>query len=527
MNTAFKKLLTLCLLAFSAICHAQSNPPQTREECMELIYDGLRISAKGDYARALEYFIIAEAAAEKNHWQKEFIEAEANIGLTYSNLSNYGEALGYYKTALDVPEIEPVMKVKIIANIGVTYTNEKDYTTALEYYMKAYAVSKAKKFDHQTVFIACNIADVYDRIGNYKEASRYLMEVKDLPMNDMAGQFWKTNYAENLALQGRLDEAEKIGEELIDKVEKVKVGGCYTCITKLLATIYSKNNKEDLALFYAKKGLNNTFEMKSRIDFYDQLSAIYFQKKEYATAKQYTDSVIIAKDSLNASVNRGLFQSNKIKLRIRDYQNELKAKTENQETQRNLFIVSILLVLVISFALYRGLRHKLARQEKERIIADKQQMIVNLELEGLKNNIAEKNRNLSAKTLYLSGRNELIEEVIGALTEIPEISGNKEVTEYMKTLRGYLKADSEWDDFISYFEQVNPEFLKTLKARHPQLTATDIRFLCYIYMNLDMREIGSTFNITYNAAMKRQRRIKEKMEIDKDVPLYEYLLHLA
>ena len=53
--------------------------------------------------------------------------------------------------------------------------------------------------------------------------------------------------------------------------------------------------------------------------------------------------------------------------------------------------------------------------------------------------IAEKNRTLSAKALYLSGRNELIEEVIGSL----ENSGNKEVQPAVKKLKSYLKSDAE------------------------------------------------------------------------------------
>jgi len=30
-----------------------------------------------------------------------------------------------------------------------------------------------------------------------------------------------------------------------------------------------------------------------------------------------------------------------------------------------------------------------------------------------------------------------------------------------------VDEDIEWDEFITYFEQVNPGFLKTLQARHP------------------------------------------------------------
>jgi len=126
--------------------------------------------------------------------------------------------------------------------------------------------------------------------------------------------------------------------------------------------------------------------------------------------------------------------------------------------------------------------------------------------------------------LYLSGRNELIEEVMNSLSQVPEVNSNKEVLDYIKTLKNYLKSDQEWDEFITYFEQVNPEFIKTLTTKFPDLNPADIRFLCYVYMNLDVKEIGNIYNITYNAAVKRLRRIKEKMKIEKEISLHEYLI---
>ena len=201
-------------------------------------------------------------------------------------------------------------------------------------------------------------------------------------------------------------------------------------------------------------------------------------------------------------------------------------KTEKQQKLLYLFISSLFIVAIVCFLIYRGLKHKIARQEQEKVIAGKQQQIITLELEGLKNNVAEKNRKLSAKALYLSGRNELIEEVMNSLSDIPEVIKNKQVLDYVKTLKCYLKSDQEWDDFITYFEQVNPEFIKTLTSNFPDLNSADIRFLCYIYMNLDVKEIGNIYNITYNAAVKRLRRIKEKMKFDKEMSFHEYLVTL-
>ena len=116
------------------------------------------------------------------------------------------------------------------------------------------------------------------------------------------------------------------------------------------------------------------------------------------------------------------------------------------------------------------LRSRILKQKQERIIAKSRDKIIDLEMESLKNNIAEKNRKLSAKALYLSGRNELIEEMVNSLSEIPEINKSKEINECISTLKSYIKGDNEWDDFISYFEQVNPVFIRTLTEKGTTLS---------------------------------------------------------
>ena len=170
----------------------------------------------------------------------------------------------------------------------------------------------------------------------------------------------------------------------------------------------------------------------------------------------------------------------------------------------------------------------LEKELNEHLLLEKQLKAQNdeaqLKQERLKNKISEKNRQLSAKALYLSNRNEMIGEIIDSLTEIGVVAKNHDVSNYIRTLKNYLKADNEWNDFIKHFEKVNPGFLKDIKKEHPNLNKKDIRFLCYIYMNLDTKEICTVFNITPDACRKRKRRLIIKMGLDEKKSLYDYLL---
>jgi len=524
----FKTLFSLFLLFPSVYSPGQEN---SQKECQELIDLAVTTIDKGDYTKALEYLARAEILAKENRYAEELLCVKRNTGAVYNYISNYGEAMNYYNQALTIAESYPGLKShipRVLNNIALLYYNEENYETALEYCKRAYAMAESEDFDYGKVLLGINIAEVYNRLGDFKEAQKYLMEVEDIPTSKKLEHMWAINYAESLILERKLNEAQKIAETLInDDVDWYADVYWHVQVVKLLSKIYTLQKKYPLAISYAKDGLRETTEMKERIELYDRLSQLYLQQGEYTLAFQYKDSVIVAKDSLSGLVNRGLFETNKVRLKLQETQSEAILNKEKYQLERKLFIAGIILMLVLLFFIFIIFKSRIVKQKNEKIIAENQKKIFKLELENLKNNIAEKNRALSAKALYVSGRNELIEEVINSLGKISEVSQNREAQNYIKNLKTYLKTDAGWDDFIIYFEQINPDFLKTLKAKHPKLSSSDIRFLCYVFMNLDTREIGNIFNITYEAAKKRKQRIEEKMKLDDKGSLYEYLLKLV
>lgn len=522
--TIFMFLLLAGNFNFALAQEQKSSPLQ---KCKDLVENGYKAKNSGNYTKALEYFSEAEILAENGQWQQELFDIKNNIGVVYVNFSNYDEARGYYQQALEIARKDPKDNLfMVLNNIANTYSYEKDYPNALKYFKSAFDNPKANNSDLGRTVLAINIADTYNKLGNYKQARSYLKDVEKLKRPEKADQFWRINYAETFFIEGKTDTAEKMMLQLLQDTGNEKDDDSYVYITELLSKIYAAKNNSGKAILYAKKGLIHTHKLKGRIDLYNRLSSLYFNENDYALASKYKDSVIITKDSIASLFNDELFKTNKIKLKIQRYQNELKINKEKQSAERTIFTIVIAFSLLLFFFIYRALKNRIVKQKQEQIIAENQQKIVELELDHLKNNIAEKNRKLSAKALYLSGRNELIEEVINSVSQIKEVSQNEEVSSYIKSLKGYLKTDAEWDDFITYFEKVNPAFLSTLTTKHPQLNPADIRFICYIYMNLDLKEISNIFSITVEAAKKRKQRIAKKMDVEAD-ELHNYILKLT
>ena len=239
-----------------------------------------------------------------------------------------------------------------------------------------------------------------------------------------------------------------------------------------------------------------------------------------------------------------LFKSEQLKFQVQNYKKELIESKELLKQERQFYYVLIICVVVfmgflVWFFKNTSLKHKqrkkiveleLEREKNETLLnAQKHQekeALVLLERELLKNELDVKNRELTAKALYLSSKNELIEEIVQSISKNTQIENNALLKKQINDLKKHLKKDRQWDSFFIHFEEVNQGFLNKLRAQHPELTPGDIRFITFLYMNLSYKEIASLLNITPQSCRKRKERISKKMNLSSNTSLHVYLSNI-
>jgi len=525
------------------------------EKCDKLIKIGYEAMDNANYPKALEYLTRAQLMAEKSNMYPQVFETRNNIGIIYFTLGEYGEALNYYLDAYTVAikYLEPKREMAVLNNIAVLYSVEGNYIKGEEYFKRAYDLAKKENDKLKIGHYAINMARVSNKTGKLEKGRSYLVEaLKYLKGEKNLLLKSRITEAENLLLSGKTFEAKKILFALYPETKAEKLKEDYRELLSQLAQAYYIEKKTDSAIFYLKEGLGKDNDLESKILIYDKLSDMYADKKDFAIALQMKDSMVVSKDSLVKAKNLKLLENNKVKFDVLNYKKELNNKEALLRNERIVFFVAIFFVLVMLFFVYRLYRNRAVKLEQQKLISKREQEITSLELENeksahllvekqlkeneteallelekLKNEIEQKNRKLSARALYLSGRNEMIEVIVNSLSGLPEISKNNILKTQIKTLKEHLKTDSEWDNFITHFEEVNQGLLHALKEKHPDLTSNDIRFICYVYMNLSSKEICSIFNITQEACRKRKERISKKMNLGDNVSLYEYLSKLT
>lgn len=539
-----KGYISLFFFFFFAATYGQAI---NKAECDTLIEKGIEFMFEKKHVQSLELLVEAAALADENEWPKQKFRALLNIGSNYYLMSDFGEALDYYLKAYEIAiaDLEVKDELTVLNNIGILYFQEEDLAKAKEYFGKAYELSLNKENSSKHGYYAINLALVSNKMQLADDASKYINEalplVKDQPEVEIMARM---ALAENLFIRERYSEAKELSLLLLPQLEGEANAENKVFMLLLLAQIYHQERNFYLELQYAAMARAGSKALENRAEVYDALSKAYVSLREYDTALLYKDSILIARDSLHQTRNNALYENNKIKFELQNYAHQLSESRLLLQKERRFFYsivafaVLLLLLLILIFRNYL-IRHKqrkkiseleLEKEKTGRLVAEKQmreqEAIVKLEQERLRNELDVKNRKLTSKALYLSSRNELIEEIVDTLTGNPQVKAQPELLVQIRALSKHLKQNPQLDSFFSHFEEVNPEFSSRLLNSNPTLTQQDVRFIIYMYMNLGNNEIASLLNITPQSCRKRKERIVKKLNLPKDMSLSAYIAQI-
>ena len=525
----------------------------TQSSVIDRINLGINYLSKKEHAKSIEELVYAREISIQNSWYPQVFNATLNIGTNYFLMMDYGEAFHYYLLAYEtaLAHLGPKQEMQVFNNVGVLYIEDKDFYKAKESFLNAYEIAAQLGDKEQMGAYAINLALVGNELGELEFSERYINEalplLEESPNVFLLGQIAK---AENLLLKGDLISAEKLALSILPQMEnlshlkeRITVNDKISVLI-ILARVYEKLNRPEKALEFALLARSAEKNIEARTKIYTLLSQLYSQSNDYEKAISYKDSVIIATDSLYAIKNGMLFKSEQLKFQVQNYKKELIESKELLKQERQFYYVLIICVVVfmgflVWFFKNTSLKHKqrkkiveleLEREKNETLLnAQKHQekeALVLLERELLKNELDVKNRELTAKALYLSSKNELIEEIVQSISKNTQIENNALLKKQINDLKKHLKKDRQWDSFFIHFEEVNQGFLNKLRAQHPELTPGDIRFITFLYMNLSYKEIASLLNITPQSCRKRKERISKKMNLSSNTSLHVYLSNI-
>lgn len=134
--------------------------------------------------------------------------------------------------------------------------------------------------------------------------------------------------------------------------------------------------------------------------------------------------------------------------------------------------------------------------------------------------------NLSRYVLELDQKVEIllkVKERIANLCGQVDDRVRAELTSIVNSIKKSANDGKLWDDFKLYFEQTDPDFLRLLSKKYPVLTPVDLKYCCYLKMNMSNDDIRNLLAINQDSVRTHKYRLKKKMSLGKEQDLRTYL----
>lgn len=518
--------------------------------CDSLINSGKTvINEHGNYADGFRILQNALDLAEQGNMYRQQFLAQNNIGILFYLTLDYGEALNRYLEAytLAIKYLTDKETMSVLNNIAILYSKDTNYPKAYDYFLQSLQIARKTDDGKRIGMYSINLGVVCNKMGDTKKAREYLRQAERYILNDTVLTLkHRTALLQSDFLEGNYRKVVEDGKKILLNDPAKQDPEVANLAAFLLADAYFHLMDYQPAVYYANLSLNHDDDLGSRIQTYELLSKIHFADKEYRKALSCKDSVILMQDSLHRVKNGHLLENSKIRFELQEAQYNLSLKEFQLSSQKRIFIGAVILALTILLLLVWILRSRVIKRRQEKKIELEKRRIIELELEHqkkekllfenrlrenetkmqleqekLKNEIEARNRQLAAKALAAAGNNQLLEELIVALSESP--APNSSTLRQLRKFKERLDSGNDWNEFISHFDQVNHGMLTTLQQTYPDLNSSDVRFISYLYMNLNTKEISSIMNITPDACRKRKERVRQKIGLEADSDLYTFL----
>ncbi|HSH50418.1 MAG TPA: tetratricopeptide repeat protein, partial [Bacteroidales bacterium] len=390
-----------------------------------------------------------------------------NMGATCFENKLYGEALSCFENAHDIYRVknDTLNLGRVYNSLGIIHGQLNNLIEAKRYFLKAIYIFEHREMFSSVASIENNLAKLYIKSGDYKTAEEYIAKSYAYSSNKDIVQLQLNNF-------------------------------------RVSVDLYKKQNNYKRAFENLEKfiSLHDSIKNETIIKKVEQI------RMAYEVDKMEKDLMLAKKD------------------------NQLKSKNLRVSLFLSLgiFIIGILLIIVLIIK-NRQSASKLLISQREKEITDlkisKVEDEKRLAKEKFEMELTFKNRELTTTTMHIVQKNELINSIRNHLSkmELASKANEKVVSDIIAEIDQNIIKDKDWELFVKHFKDVHPDFFDNLLKRHPDLTSKEVRYCAYFRLNLSLKEISAVLNITTRGVEKARSRIRQKMNLSKEIDLNTYI----
>ncbi|WP_298312099.1 tetratricopeptide repeat protein [uncultured Aquimarina sp.] len=472
---------------------------------------GVAYWAQGNQNEALLYLTQSQKKFKSNDDQEGIANTMLNIGMVYADLKEYDKALKNYNIAID-----NFTALNLSSRIATTFTKigtihiEKGNLNDARIY-----ISDALKLHTKNNF-QYGIAEAHNRLGILYLEEKELAQAK-------------------YHIERSISVGKKIGDE----------DGMISNLIQYGKLLRLENNFEaaEIHLNLGLKRAKNNNLKKYELLAYKELKELRTQQEKPKEALVFYDLYSNLKDSIFNTEKSKQIAYLEFKNQLEQQEKELEFLQEKEKTDVLIkwsLAFGILILLTSSLLILTNIKQ---RSRKNRELLEKsnellqskealnQQALENSKLkqQELKQQLEFKNKELTSYAINFVQKNELLQN-LRSTAQLAKKSTPKEkdklIDQLNKTIQQNLSIDRDWEDFKRFFEEVHVDFYKKLKAKHPELSANDLKICSLTRLNLNIKETASILGISPESAKTARYRLRKKLELHQNQEIFTYLLAL-
>ncbi len=290
----------------------------------------------------------------------------------------------------------------------------------------------------------------------------------------------------------------------------------------------------NLAIKEHQKFRNQDYKNKLQYIDYANLATVYDQIDKDSAKFYANKSLVIDKDyNLNDIKYSNYIILGRIAKDEKKYQQALEylKKAEELKNNRNHLNTEELYEIIIT--VYKELNDIHKQQEYQIKLDSLKIKIVKSQNESLHKIIADKDENsnsIDINWLYLiipilffiliyfllkNKRNR-----IDNYTNDIVVQETDKSEEYSRLLEMFKNGDLA---FITYFNDIFPDFTKKILEINPLINSSEIEFLAYLKLNIPTKDIVRYRNIAHRTVQNKKYIVRKKLNISTDIDIYKYL----
>mgnify|MGYP005816944465 CR=1 FL=1 len=466
------------------------------------------------------------------------------LGEYYHALGLYTEAIAQYNFALEQLEsnLQDPLYITLNNNIGKVYLSLNNFELAEQHFEETKMASEKLKDDKGLAVSLGLLGASHEKQAEYEDALKDQIRSLEL-FQKLGDDFGVAITNENIG--SIYEDLEKFGlaYEYFKKAYHYLEGSQTTVEINVLNNLgdsFRKRGNYQPGLKYTTKALELAKELN---DLHQLESAHKDLSKNYALmgnyeeahahlllAEEYNSEMLKSQNNDQLNVLQTIYETNKKEAEIQLLKEQNKVSVANQ----NLLWVALFAIAAIFIMLY----YYMGRKRKARLkIQEYKQRMLKAELDkkaieekNLQREVQLKAASLSRYSLHLSQKNKILLDMSNTLRNMvsrKHMNTSDKIKELVKEIDFNLKQEQEWDEFMTFFKEIHPEFIKKLSGlSENSLSPAELRLGMLLRLNLSSKEIASILRVTPDSVRVARHRLRKKLPIDQKEELVNFMIEL-